>query len=388
MTASAAPTPPPVNHKRIARNMASNLLSAIIPVIVTFVTVPVYLHHVGAARYGMVMIAWSLIGYFGFMDLGLSRATTNALARIAHHDEVDPKIRVFWSSLIINACLGTIGALLMYGVGYYLIGHVVKVVDDVRLEMLHALPFVSAMLPVSLVLGVGVGTNEAHERFGILNILQTTGSLLGQAGPLVAVLIWGPSLMIIMPTLLVIRVATCSAILAQAMRTAKIPFTPVVDFALLKQLLSFGGWVTVTNLISPIMTDVDQFVIGSLRNVAVVPFYSVPLNMISRVQILPMTLTRTLFPSFSRLGAKDAQDLLRSTTMYLCVVTTVVYLIATFLAQPFLQLWLGADMAAKGGPVMRIFCFGGWANSLESCIIPRCRGRASRAWWRPPICAR
>jgi O-antigen/teichoic acid export membrane protein len=71
-----------VSKKPLKRSFAINLLSPLIRVVVAFVTTPIYLHHVGDARFGVIVIVWTLLGLFGFMDLGLSRAATNALSRL------------------------------------------------------------------------------------------------------------------------------------------------------------------------------------------------------------------------------------------------------------------------------------------------------------------
>lgn len=359
----------------MAKNIASNLVGALVPLAITLFTVPIYLHHVGAARYGVILVAWSLLGYFGFMDLGISRATTNALAKIADGGASDEKDRVFWSSFIINGCLGLVGGVILYFAGSYLFLHVMKISPDLHAEIAGSVPYIACMLPLALMMGVGVGTAEAHEKFPTLNLIQSIGLILGQVLPLSAVLLFGPSLLLIMPIMLGVRFLTFAAITLFAMRVGHIQWRPIVDIPRVKALFAFGGWVTVTNLVGPIMTNADQFVIGSLRSIAVVPSYAVPMNIITRTQILPTMLTRTLFPVFSRVEHLEGRALVGATLAHLSTITTLVYVGGIFLADPFFRLWLGADMAAQTAPVFALLALGAWWNCLAFIVYSALQGQ-------------
>ena len=54
----------------IRRNFIVNLLSPMTRIVVALVTVPIYVHHIGDARYGVMSIVWVLLGYLAFLISG------------------------------------------------------------------------------------------------------------------------------------------------------------------------------------------------------------------------------------------------------------------------------------------------------------------------------
>jgi O-antigen/teichoic acid export membrane protein len=130
----------------IRRNTAYNLLGSVIPLAVSLVTIPIYLNLIGESRYGVLAIAWLLLGYFGLFDLGLGRATAQRIAALRDASGAE-RAETFWTALAMNLCLGVFGALLMWPVAGYFFGQVFKIDDALRPEMLAAIPWL--MLAVS-----------------------------------------------------------------------------------------------------------------------------------------------------------------------------------------------------------------------------------------------
>src|ERR1700691_2497920 len=105
-----------MSRRPVKVNFIINLLSPMTRIVVALVTVPLYLHQIGAARFGVMSIVWVLLGLFGFLDLGLSRAVNNALAKLRDAPQAH-RARVLLTTFSLNFGIGIAGGVVLYVFG-------------------------------------------------------------------------------------------------------------------------------------------------------------------------------------------------------------------------------------------------------------------------------
>ena len=59
-----------------------SLLAQAFPALVGLVTIPSIIQGLGVDRFGVLTLAWMIIGYFSFLDFGLGRAVTKFAAEL------------------------------------------------------------------------------------------------------------------------------------------------------------------------------------------------------------------------------------------------------------------------------------------------------------------
>jgi hypothetical protein len=64
----------------LARNTLLNLAGQVIPLLIGLATIPYIVRGLGTERFGVLAIAWVVLGYFSLFDLGLGRAKTKFVA--------------------------------------------------------------------------------------------------------------------------------------------------------------------------------------------------------------------------------------------------------------------------------------------------------------------
>ena len=173
-----------MSRKPLKTSFAINLLAPMARIAVALVTIPIYVRHVGDARYGVISIMWVLLGYFGFLDLGLSRAATNALAKLREASQQE-RARVLLTTLALNFGFGVVGATILLILGGYLLEHFISIPDALRPEVARSFPWIAVLFPLALISGVGIGALESRERFLLANVLQILGMSLTQIAPAV-----------------------------------------------------------------------------------------------------------------------------------------------------------------------------------------------------------
>lgn len=360
----------------IRRNTAYNLLGSVIPLAVSLVTIPLYLELIGEARYGVLAIAWLLLGYFGLFDLGLGRATAQRIAALRDGAPAQ-RAETFWTALALNVGLGVIGGLLIWPIASYFFAHAFKVEDALRPEIQAAVPWLILAVPMATLSGVLSGALQGRERFRELNLISVSGTVLFQLLPLAAATLWGADLNVLLPAALFSRLFTLLMLFARCRRHIFPDHAPTFARAQAKQLLRFGGWVTVTAFVSPLMVMLDRFIIGAVAGAKAVTHYTVPFQLGERSTIISKALSSALFPRFAAASPQEEFRLAQKGLRTLLVVMTPLVVAGTLLVEPFLAWWIAPAFAEQSARLGQILLLGFWANGLA--IIPysqlQARGR-------------
>lgn len=347
----------------VGRHTAYNLAGAVVPLVVSLVTVPIYLEVIGLDRYGVLAICWLLLGYFGLFDFGLGRATAQKIAALADRPAQD-RSEIFWTSALLSTALGLV-ALIAF-VPLAAIGFQLMQVTNagLRQEIQAALPFLAAAVPFGIAQSLLVGALEGRREFLKINIMVTFGTVATATLPLLTALLIGPQL----ANLLAAALATRAAVLIMLVVACivAIPLRPpkLAKPAQIRRLLQFGGWITVSNVLGPLMVFWDRFAIGVVLGSAAVAVYVVPFNLVWQIVIIPAALTSALFPRLAYAKAGLARDLASQAVSVLAFVMTPGTLFAILAAPPFLSVWLGSELGASTAPVACILLFGIWINGF------------------------
>jgi O-antigen/teichoic acid export membrane protein len=366
-----------MSTRPLKRNFVVNLLSPMTRIVVALVTVPIYLHHIGDARYGVMSIVWVLLGLFGFLDLGLSRAVTNALAKLRDAPQAH-RARVLLTTFGLNLGIGLIGGVVLYVFGGLLLKHFVSMPDEISAEVSRALPWIACLLPLTLISAAGAGALESRELFLLVNSLQIVTMTLAQVAPVVAAVFVSPSLTVVIPTAAVAQALGALAILAVAHRLEG-PFSlRAVGWGEARKLLGYGGWMFATNVLYPALASADQFIIGSVMGVASVAHYAVPMSLVQRSAAIPVAFGRTLFPRMSSLSGDAAHALGTRALSIMAYGFAAICAPAIILSSTFFRYWIGADFAAVAAPVAQVLFPGMWmgALSLVGFTLLQSQGRA------------
>lgn len=353
--------------RRLLKNIAWNLVGAGGPLVAALLTVPILIRELGTDRFGVLTIAWALIGYFGLFDLGLGRALTKLVSErlgSGRHDDVPP---LAWTALSLLLALGALAGGLLACASPWLGVSVLKIPLALQSESVHTLFVLAATVPL-VFLTVGMRAFlEAYHRFDVVNLIRVPLGIWTFVGPLL-VLQFSNRLDHVVWALAVGRLIALAAHCLACARVESGIFAAIrFRRHLIRPLVSFGGWLTVSNVVGPIMVYFDRFVIGAILGMSAVAYYTTPYEVIAKLGVLPDALVGVLFPVFAASIATDGRGAAKVFDQglrgLLLVAFPASFILATF-AHDGLALWLGAEFADRSYRVAQWLCAGMLLNSF------------------------
>ena len=355
----------------LARNALYNVFGQGLPLLVGLAAIPVTLRSLGEARFGLLGLAWAILGYVGVLDLGLGRATTKFVAEYLAAGDTERLRRVATLAVASQTGMGVIGGALFALLGPLLVSTVLGVPPALHTEARGMLLALALSVPFVVLSASLRAILEAAQRFDLVNLIRTPTSAAVLIVPAIAASL-GADLPAIVLLLLLVRIASGWATAAVIPRA--IPgFRWTLDrrWETLRPLLGYGGWVSVSNVVSPLLVYLERFLLASLAGVAAVAYYTAPYEAVTRLLILPGGLSGALFPALSAGGGGLASDgrasherLLGRPLRFLLLTLAPLVVLLIVCAGPLLAVWLGPSYAARSTTAFSILAVGVLINGL------------------------
>ena len=351
----------------IKKNTLWNLFGSAAPMLVGIGAIPYIYNQVGIERIGILTIIWALIGYFSIFDFGLGRAITQRIASLSSLHTESQIIKTATTGVFLTLIIGVFGGLV--GLATIEITGIEWINSTKNLEQEIYVSFFLACLAIPATTATAGlrGILEGEQRFKAINLLKVALGLSNFLSPIASIALFGPRLDYIVGSLVLARYIILVSHYLIVKNKIENSWEKL-DIEESRQLFRFGGWMTLSNIISPLMVVADRFLISNVLGAAVVAYYTIPAEFMIRLLVLPAAITTTLFPVFIKdLSEKNHKN---SFALYKKSFKIIFLMMGAIVACIFIgadlgfRLWLGSEFAEKSTAVAIVLAVGILFNSL------------------------
>ncbi len=365
------------------RNIFYNLFGFALPLLIGIACLPHIIFTLGNTKFGFLSVAWVIIGYFSIFDLGLGRALTQAIAARLANDRIGQIYTLTRKTLFAMTVLSIVGGAVLALLSMPVVDMVLKVPADFRDEALRTMWVLSLGIPAVVLFSGFRGILEAFGRFVISSAGRSALGIWTFVSPLLLFqytkdLMWVVTALVIgRYVILVVFGLFCIS----EFRERKL--FSMKENSNLKEVLAFGGWMTVSNLISPIMVYMDRFFVSSISGLSQVAYYTTPYDFISRLSFIPEAIFGVIFPAMAKLHADGSDKASELYTFSLKALGFAMFLVSSglvLISPIFLRLWLGPDFEVNSQLIFSFLAIGLFVNCMArpSYNLLQAQGLANR----------
>lgn len=365
-------------------NIIWNLLGNGLPMFAGAVAIPMLLHRVGTERLGIITLLWTLIGYLSLFDFGLGRALTLLTAHNLSEGKYNENNELLRTSVYLTAVLGLVGGVGLLTVISPLAHHWLSIAPLNQHDALLAFAITSLAVPITTISAAYRGFLEGAEKFKDASSIRMFFGVATFVFPVLAVCFFKPSVTNVAISLVIARLITLYAYIHFVKNISPDYRFSLKPCMLHKQkLFSFGSWMTLSNIVSPLLVNADRFIISGILGASVVAYYTVPFEIVVRMGIIPGAIGATLFPRLSAcycINEGEALRLIRKCVLATLSVMLPLCIIMILFYVPVISIWMSREFADKSFSIAVFLALGTLINSVAYVFYTTVQARnGSRA---------
>ena len=349
-----------------------NLFGLSFPLVVAAVAVPHLIDRLGNEKFGLLALTWGLIGYAGALDLGVGRALTQMISRLRGENNTKKIPALLATAVVISFFASLFLSALFVSLIFFDVSKFLSIKNTSVSEINISILLLGLAIPAQAMSATYKGLNEAYLNFRGISVLRVILGLANFGAPFVVTffsnnLAWVICTLTVsrLVALLVFRELALSCMNKDKLNRADGRFSK--DLA--RKLFSFGGWITVSSVISPFLMQADRFFIAHIIAAAAVTVYVLPYEMVVQSLIVVGAISTVVFPNLSRMIGTNSVDVGKYFNKWLFLVSgimTGICIVIALILPIILPLWIKGNLDDRSIVIGQILCMGVLSNSIGS----------------------
>ncbi|MHA7847606.1 flippase [Serratia sp. D1N4] len=353
-----------LNKDKFIKNISWNLVGFVFPILAAIVIIPLLMKNIGMERFGILTLIFALIGFMNIFDFGLTRSITNSVVKYRNSEtQLLASIKTGWFIIVV---LLSVVALLILLFHRSITESIFNVSNAVlEQEVNNSLLIIALSLPFVISQATFTGVLEAFGCFKKISLAKIPFSILMYLVPAI-VSFFNNSLLYITMSLCILRVLMAVFFfilmheeLKQATQNSLLSAKIQKDIAI--ELFKYGGWVSISNIIAPIMLYIDRFFVASIVGASLVAYYTTPYEVVSKMTIVAVSVSGVLFPILASkipTEIKVADKFFKKSLLGIFLILFPPVVVGVLFSDYILTLWINDVFAKQASLIFSIFLIG------------------------------
>jgi len=351
----------------LKRNLSWNIAGNVIPVIAAFYCIPRLISNIGEDSFGTLLVILVVIGYAGILDLGLGRALTKSIGDCLQSNRESEVYTIAWTGLIVLGFLGCGISLLVFLIIIIATNDWLPLLPQLNKSDIEVIYLVLLCIPLVFLASGIRSLLEAIHRFDLVNKIRIPIGVSNYVVPLI-ISFYSNKLLLIVIGLTVTRLITLIIhYVVWKISYSEYSRSNRFDHTHIMSLIRFGGWVSVSSIVGPLMLYADRFIVSGIVPAKEFAYYATPYEISTKIWLIPTAYAGVLFPVFAQ-GVYNNYIQSRKTYLRsLSIVTSLclpLCLIMFFLSFEILSWWINDTFATGSYLTLSILSLGILLNSL------------------------
>jgi O-antigen/teichoic acid export membrane protein len=358
----------------LANKTIGNALAGVIgyawPVALALVTTPYIVSKLGNDAYGILALVTSVLGFFAFLDLGITNASVRYISEAYAKNDIQEISKIIGSSLAVFLTIGAAGGILIAIMTSTLVQKLLKIPAEYVSDSTFAFYVASCGFILNMVVGVFASIPKAVQRYYITTkVNMLIGTSLTLSIVLTVYLGYGLKQVVILNFLSSLLSLAVYIFITKRYLTG-VSIGIHFDPATFQKLFRFGMYTLLVIISSAIVLQLDRLLIGTYLGSAYVAFYVVPASIAAGIYNVVANLTGVIFPLCSHLYATGEHDKLRELYMkaskYAVIIVISLATPIIILSTQIMNHWMGLQYSLKSSSVLAILAVSAIFTSLTA----------------------